>query len=134
MTATYTAVAPTAGWGSASANGTYTATLQANQVSDTAGNAVATGSLGSFAIANPSTGGLTGSAAAAASSYNFTTLGTTDWAHWGRGGTYGNFDHKATGGSQISNVTVVGTGAKLWRLLRQLAKCHMDRRHADGRR
>ena len=51
------------------------------------------------------------SQATAAPSYNLTTLGTSDWAHWGRGSTYGNFDHKASGGSQISNVTVVGSGA-----------------------
>jgi hypothetical protein len=57
-----------------------------------------------------STGSLTGSQATAASSYNLTTLGTADWAHWGRGGTYANFDHKATGASQISNVTQLGTG------------------------
>jgi len=52
-----------------------------------------------------------GQVATAASSYNLTTLGTRDWAHWGRGGSYSNFDHKSTGGSQISNVTVVGAGS-----------------------
>jgi regulation of enolase protein 1 (concanavalin A-like superfamily) len=60
---------------------------------------------------NPITASLTGSQATAASSYNLTTLGTSDWAHWGRGASAANFDHKATGGSQISNVTKLGSGA-----------------------
>ena len=41
----------------------------------------------------------------------FDTLGTSDWAHWGRGGNYGLFDHSATGNSQISNVTRLGAGS-----------------------
>ena len=40
---------------------------------------------------------------------DLTTLGTSDWAHWGNGSATG-FDHKASGGSQIGNITVVGTG------------------------
>jgi hypothetical protein len=48
---------------------------------------------------------LSGSVAAAASSYNLTTLGTSDWAHWN-----GTFIHKSTGGTQISNVTPIGGG------------------------
>jgi hypothetical protein len=40
---------------------------------------------------------------------NLTSLGTVDWAHWGLT-TSSSFDHKASGGSQISNFTVVGTG------------------------
>ena len=48
---------------------------------------------------------------AAAASYNLTTLGTSDWAHWGLGGNGSAFDHKSSGGSQISNVTRLGTGA-----------------------
>ncbi len=59
----------------------------------------------------PSSGSLSGTTATAAASYNLTALGTSDWVHWGRGNVYGNFDHKATGGSQISNVSIVGTGA-----------------------
>jgi hypothetical protein len=55
-------------------------------------------------------GSLKGSAAGAASSYSLSSLGTSDWAHWGRNGAYGNFDHKASGGSQISNVTKQGSG------------------------
>ena len=61
--------------------------------------------------AQTTTGGsLSGNVAAAASSYNLTSLGTSDWAHWARGGGYGNFDHKASGNSQISNVSQVGSG------------------------
>ncbi len=37
--------------------------------------------------------------------YNLTSLGTTDWAHWN-----GTYIHKTTGGSQISDVTHVGGG------------------------
>jgi parallel beta-helix repeat protein len=57
-----------------------------------------------------SAGSLSGSSSAAAASYNLTSLGTTDWAHWGLGGSATAFDHKATGGSQISNVTKIGSG------------------------
>jgi hypothetical protein len=112
VVATYTVPAPAGGWTNA-ANGAYTIALQANQVSDTSSNFAAAGSLGTFNvnIPLPGAGSLSGQQVTAASSYNLTTLGTEDWAHWGRGGTYGNFDHKATGNSQISNVTVVGTGA-----------------------
>jgi hypothetical protein len=46
----------------------------------------------------------------AASGYNLTTLGTTDWAQWGKGGSYGQFNHKASGGSKISNVTQINPG------------------------
>ena len=65
-------------------------------------------------IGAASAGEVTGSVATAGPSYNLTTLGASDWAHWGRGDTlnnaYGRFDHKMPGGSQISNVTPVGTG------------------------
>ncbi len=54
---------------------------------------------------------LSGQVANAPSSYNLTSLGSSDWAHWGRGGNSGNFDHKSSGGSQISNVSTVGSGA-----------------------
>jgi hypothetical protein len=52
-----------------------------------------------------SSGALSGTVAAAAGSYNLTTLGTTDWAHWN-----GTFVHKSSGGTQISNVTQNGGG------------------------
>jgi len=57
------------------------------------------------------TGSLSGSAVAASAwGYNLTTLGTTDWAQWGKGGSYGQFNHKASGGSKISNVTQINPG------------------------
>jgi hypothetical protein len=114
IVATYSVPAPAGGWSSTS-DGSYNIALLANQVSDTSGNfAAAVVTLGTFTVNIPvaATGGsLAGSQATAASAYNLTALGTSDWAHWGRGGVYGNFDHDATGGSQISNVTVLGSGA-----------------------
>ena len=59
-------------------------------------------------------GALAASFTTATAAYNLTaltTLGSTDWAHWGRGGVYGAFDHKKTGASQVSNVSVAGSGA-----------------------
>jgi len=56
-------------------------------------------------------GSLSGSTGGAASGYNLTSLGTADWVHWGRGGSYGNLDRKSSGGNQISGVSVVGAGA-----------------------
>jgi hypothetical protein len=51
-------------------------------------------------------GALNGSVGTASTStYNLTTLGGTDWAHWN-----GQYVHKASGGGQISNVTRVGGG------------------------
>jgi hypothetical protein len=52
------------------------------------------------------TGSLSGSVVGAASSYNLTMLGTSDWAHW-----RGTFIHKMSGGSQISNATQIGGGS-----------------------
>ncbi len=55
----------------------------------------------------PPTGGLiSATVAQAASSYDLTALGTADWAHWN-----GAFIHKASGGSQISDVTQIGGGS-----------------------
>src|SRR5882724_4655346 len=73
-------------------------------------NASGTSAWSNEASATTSSGGggggsMTGSVASAASSYNLTTLGTSDWAHWN-----GTFIHKASGGTQISNVTQVGGG------------------------
>lgn len=39
--------------------------------------------------------------------YNLTSTGTLDWAKWGRAAV-GDFDHKATGGTTISNWTAIG--------------------------
>jgi hypothetical protein len=110
--ATYSLPAPAGGWTTAS-NGAYSVSLQAGQVDDTGGLFATAELLGTFniAIPNPTLGALAGSRATALASYNLTALGTSDWAHWGRGATYGNLDHKATGNSQISNVSVVGSGA-----------------------
>jgi hypothetical protein len=52
-----------------------------------------------------STGGaLSGVGLGTLTTANLTTVGTSDWAHWPE------FTEKATGGSQISNYTLVGTG------------------------
>ena len=48
---------------------------------------------------------LTGSVAAANSDVNLTTEGTSDWAHWGFSGI--GYNHKALGGSQISDYTLI---------------------------
>jgi hypothetical protein len=59
-------------------------------------------------------GSLAGSSAGAdPSGYDLTALGTFDWAHWGRGGGFGNFDDKATGSGQISDITLVGSGSNV---------------------
>jgi hypothetical protein len=113
IVATYSVPAPAGGWSTA-ANGFYAIGLQDSQVADTSGNfALAVANLGSFSvnIPIPGAGSLSGSLAAPASSYNLTTLGTSDWAHWGTGNIATAFDHKASGASQISNVTKLGTGA-----------------------
>jgi hypothetical protein len=62
------------------------------------------------AKANLSGGGLAGSVTAAASSYDLASGGTSDWAHFTRGGTIYEFDHKASGGGQISSAGLVGPG------------------------
>jgi hypothetical protein len=109
---TYSVPAPSGGW-SNSSDGAYTIALQANQVADTSGNfAPAVANLGTFTVSTPApgAGSLSGTQAAAASSYNLTSLGTSDWAHWGTGNFASALDHKAVGGSQISNVTKLGSG------------------------
>jgi len=58
----------------------------------------------------PGTGGSISSTVAAtttATTYNLTTLGTADWAAYGLASS-GSFDHKSTGGGQISNAATVG--------------------------
>jgi len=40
---------------------------------------------------------------------DLTAEGTADWAYWGRTSAT-SFDHKATGGSQISDITQIGSG------------------------
>ena len=56
------------------------------------------------------TGSLAGSLATPSGTQNLTALGTLDWAHWGLTSA-SSFNHKAGVTSQISNFTVVGTGA-----------------------
>ncbi len=63
-----------------------------------------------LSVLGTSVGSLSGTQATAASSYNLTSLGTSDWAHWGTGGSNPGFNHKANGGSKISNYTQIGSG------------------------
>ena len=49
-------------------------------------------------------GVLTGSGLSSSTTVNLTSEGSSDWAHWS------GYDHKSSGGSKISNYTVVGTG------------------------
>jgi hypothetical protein len=116
LVVTYSVPAPAGGWQHTS-NGAYTVTLQANQVSDTLSNFAPAGSVGQFTvnITPPNLGGsLSGTLVEAnLAGYNLTSLGTSDWAHWGRGGVYGNLDRKSSGRRQISNVTSVGAGANV---------------------
>ena len=65
---------------------------------------------------------LRGTVTTAEPAYDLSTLGTVDWAHWGLGGTYGTFDHKSTGGAQISDVTPIGEGQQLGYIGRQLPR------------
>ncbi len=55
----------------------------------------------------PAGGSLSGVVDTSAATVNLTTTGTADWAHW-----YG-YDHKATGGSKISNYSIMGSGSAL---------------------
>jgi hypothetical protein len=50
-----------------------------------------------------------GRAATPPGTHSLTALGTLDWAKWARGATF-DFDHKATGGTQISNWSAIGAG------------------------
>jgi len=58
---------------------------------------------------------LTGSVDSAPANVDLTTQGNTDWIHWGRTAV-GDIDRKATGGSQISTFTKIGTGTNVVRL------------------
>jgi hypothetical protein len=110
IVATYSVPAPAAGW-TTSSNGSYTVALQSNQVADTSGNFAPANSFANFTVSLPFVGGtLIGTQNSGAASYNLTTLGTSDWAHWGTGNVVSAFTHKASGGSQISNVTRLGSG------------------------
>ncbi len=58
--------------------------------------------VGSGGTGGSLTGGVVGGST---STYNLTSLGTTDWAHWN-----GTYVHKSSGGGKISDVTRVGAG------------------------
>jgi hypothetical protein len=96
-------------------NGNGVATAPTLTANGTAGSYTVTASVSgvstpaSFNLSNTSVpvgGSLSGSVTTASTAVNLTTEGTADWIHWGTGGV----DRKAAGGSQISNVAVVGTG------------------------
>ena len=91
------------------ANGTYTAIASQSNSNGNIGTSAA--DTFTVAVAAAPSGSLSGSASTAASSYNLTALGTSDWAAYGVAGSASGFDHKATGNSQISNVTRVGSGS-----------------------
>ena len=79
-------------------------------IKGTSGSLVHTTTVTLIVTTGGTTGSLAGSLATPSGTQNLTTLGTLDWAHWGlTSGT--SFDHKAGVSSQISNYTVVGTGA-----------------------
>src|SRR5438128_2505856 len=58
---------------------------------------------------------LTGSVAPPPASVNLTTEGSSDWIHWGLN-TATDVNRKASGGSQISNFTTIGSGTNVVRL------------------
>ncbi len=87
-------------------SGTQYEALFANGVGSPATTTVATLTVNP----TPVGGSLSGTSSASAAPYNLTALGTSDWVHFGVGGNYAITDRKATGNSQISNFTPVGTG------------------------
>jgi hypothetical protein len=54
-------------------------------------------------------GSLSGSVSTPASTQSLSSIGTSDWAHWGRSGTTG-YDHKAGVTPLISNYSAIGNG------------------------
>src|ERR1041384_7932270 len=58
---------------------------------------------------------LTGSVAPPPSSINLTAEGTSDWIHWGLNNA-SDVNRKASGGSQISTFTPIGSGDSIVRL------------------
>ncbi len=94
-----TAVATVNASGLVTANAVGTATIT---VITQDGNKTATSAI---TVVSAGAGSLTGAVVSSTSTINLTTEGTEDWAHWP------GFDHKASGGSKITNYTVVGTVA-----------------------
>ncbi len=98
------------------ASGSYTTAVLANgshsfdvRAKDSAGNADASPATRSFTVATTVPGQLTnGGSATTPSTVNLTAEGTMDWAHWGRS-VVGDFEHKASGGTKISNYTQIGS-------------------------
>ncbi|HEV8606892.1 MAG TPA: PEP-CTERM sorting domain-containing protein [Tepidisphaeraceae bacterium] len=77
--------------------------------------------LGILAVAQVNAAILTGSVAPPAASNNLTTEGALDWIHWGLN-TATDVNRKATGLSQISNFTTVGSGTTVVRLTNSASK------------
>jgi|GEM_PF-2450653 len=90
------------GGGTINSSGSFTAGATAG------GPFVATATSGgksgsaSFNVTASGSGAITGSLATSSAPVNLSTEGTTDWA------SFFNFDHKANGGTKISNLTVLG--------------------------
>jgi RHS repeat-associated protein len=84
---------------------TATATVTNTPVSTATNTATATAT----STAVPGSGSLSGSGAATSGAINLTTLGTTDWAHWGLTAST-SFDHKASVTSQIPTFTLTNGG------------------------
>ena len=77
-------------------------------------------------------GSLTGSVTTPSTPINLTTEGVTDWAHWGFTSA-SSFDHKSSGGTEISNYTQIGgTAAQQYSNSPTGYTC--DSRHSDGER
>src|SRR5258706_15596833 len=77
--------------------------------------------LGLLAAARANAAILTGNVAAEPASVDLTTDGNTDWIHWGLANA-GDVNRKATGGSRISNYTLIGAGTNRVRLTDSPAK------------
>jgi hypothetical protein len=80
----------------------------ADTIHPDAGRDAAMGSGGTGGAGPPPPGVLTITALAFRASVNLTTEGTIDWVHWGTT-SVASFDHKATGGGQISDLSQRGT-------------------------
>jgi hypothetical protein len=65
------------------------------------GNKTATSNI---TVSPPLPGILSGTAVSSSTSIDLTLEGTADWAHWP------GYDHKASGGSKISDISIVGVG------------------------
>ena len=86
---------------SAVAGATYYYSVAAT---NTAGASAVSAQVSGYVAAASSAGALSGVGLGTLTTANLTTVGTTDWAHWPE------FTEKVTGGAQISNYSLVGTG------------------------